>query len=226
MQGDSRQEPSALRFPGREPQPRGGRRSHDRSIWQRLFDRYQSEAAAFSRVFTALLIFSVLFLAFALVPYAVLQHNRHVPRRIAAAESELAGRVEEVKKLESLRGQLSAQVTARDQRVDALADQVKLTDQKTSAAAARVARNQEQAAKNAADQKQTKAALDALGRSQALIGAVRSGPAATVRELRTSFTAVMQDSGALQPDAACPANSDRTRPIGCRLAQRVTLWGH
>lgn len=60
---------------------------------QRLFDRYQNEAGAFSRLFTALLVFSAFFLAFALVPYAVLQHNRQVLAQSIYSRCSACGRL-------------------------------------------------------------------------------------------------------------------------------------
>ena len=192
---------------------------------QRLFDRYQNEAGTFSRLFTALLVFSVLFLAFALVPYAVLQHNRRVlAQSITDADQELAKRSGEAQKLETRLEELKAQATQRDQRVAALAQMVKATEQKASAAAARVTGNQAQAARNSAEQKQTAQALDALRDSQDVIKATRTDAAATVREVRAYLSEVMRDPNSLRPDAVCPGDPDRTRLIGCRLAQRVSVW--
>jgi hypothetical protein len=192
---------------------------------QRLFDRYQNEAGAFSRLFTALLVFSALFLAFALVPYAVLQHNRQVlALSILAADRELERHAGEVEKLEARGRELKAQAKQRDQLMAVLAEKVKITEQKATAAAARVTRNQTQAAKNSADQKQTAEALDALRESQAVIGATRTDPAATVLKVRTFLGEIVSDPNSLRPDAACPAHPDRTRLVGCLLARRLSAW--
>jgi septal ring factor EnvC (AmiA/AmiB activator) len=189
---------------------------------QRLFDRYQNEAGAFSRLFTGLLIFSAFFLAFALVPYAVLQHNRQVlARSIIGADRELEKRKQEAAELETQLKDMQAQAKQRNQLVAALAERVKATEQKASAAAARVTRNQTQAAKNSADQKQTGDALEALRQSQAVIGATRTDPETTVREVRTYLSELTRDAGSLRPDAACP-EPDSWRLIGCRLGQRVS----
>ncbi len=190
---------------------------------QRLFDRYEKEAAAFSRLFTALLVFSALFLAFALVPYTLLQNDRQlIARNIEDAKRTLAQRTHEV---EARAAELAGlQATAREQEalLKDLGPRVRSLEARTRDAETTIARNQAETTNNAEVQKQTTEALRALADAQAVIGATRTDPEATVREIQADLRQLFQDERSPRPDGAC-AEGDSAQRIGCRLRLRMSV---
>jgi septal ring factor EnvC (AmiA/AmiB activator) len=190
---------------------------------QRLFDRYEKESAAFSRLFTALLLFSVFFLAFALAPYAILQRHRQViGREIAASSGKLEERRREAEQRRSDLAALQAQVDQKQQTLDTLGREVEKNEANARALAATVASNQSRIRDNAAERARVSAALTALREAQQRIDVTRADPEANVRDLRDYIAELQRehDRRALRPTPACP-QSEQLALVSCLVRERV-----
>lgn len=169
------------------------------------------------------LVFSASFLAFTLVPYAVLQYHRQVLARDMLASSQ---KLEERRQLAEQRGRelatLHSDVEKRAQVLAGLAREVEASEGKARSLAAAIAGNQSRLGQNSPEREKTSAALSALRDAQGRIDASRADPEENVRSLRAHLRELHRDydRNTLCPSAACP-QTDRRELVSCQVRERV-----
>ena len=186
---------------------------------QRLLGLYEKKVSSFGTLFTTVSAFAVIFFAFVLLPFALLQQQQDsLDRRAMQLDQGIGARTDELKgaKAKALaqhtaveeQGRVLAEVTARLE--DVQGESSRLTGELEDVRARQEA--------NSGERAQLEASRSALAEAQSALSQVDLDPATQVDELR-DFLQDLQpawEGGELHADAACP-DPNPDRQVSCRV---------